>query len=75
MYIVSDNKLNAKNFMFQVKLESLILSCKAAVNDPECIKALWDGVSDRMFSLVDRQKELGLGEKVLINCYYFVINH
>ncbi|CAG2227517.1 DPP3 [Mytilus edulis] len=45
------------------KFESLILCCKAAVDDPKGIKALWDSVSDRMFSLVTRQKELGLGEK------------
>lgn len=72
---MSVKKFIAKILLFQAKLESLILSCKAAVTDPERIKALWDGVSDRMFSLADRQKELGLGEKVLINCYYFVINH
>ncbi|XP_052106913.1 dipeptidyl peptidase 3-like isoform X1 [Mytilus californianus] len=45
------------------KFESLVLCCKAAVDDPKGIKALWDSVSDRMFSLVTRQKELGLGEK------------
>ena len=49
---------------FQDKLESVILSCKAAVEDSSSIKTIWDGVSGRMFSLVDRQKELGLGKKV-----------
>lgn len=45
------------------KFESLVLSSKAAGNDPSGIKALWDAVSDRMFSLADRQKELGLKNK------------
>ena len=57
-------KLTLNIPIYQAKFESLILSCKAAKDDSAGIKGLWDAVSDRMFSLADRQKELGLGEKV-----------
>jgi len=39
---------------------------EAAKKETASIQALWDAVSDRMYGLSDKEKELGLGEKV--NC-------
>ncbi|XP_033735100.1 dipeptidyl peptidase 3-like [Pecten maximus] len=45
------------------KFEALVMKSAAYEKDARGIKALWDSVSDRMFGLTERQKELGLGEK------------
>jgi len=50
--------------MRQDKLEKLVLSSAAGQADAAGMQALWNGVSERMFSLQERQRELGLGEKV-----------
>lgn len=47
----------------KAKFESVVLGSVAGKTDPAGMKALWDAVSDRMFSLEDRQRELGLGDK------------
>lgn len=45
------------------KVESLIKSSAAYKSDNATLQALWDMVKDRMFSLADRHKELGLAPK------------
>ncbi|KAH3844273.1 hypothetical protein DPMN_086530, partial [Dreissena polymorpha] len=45
------------------KFESLVLDCVGGKSDPEGMRVLWNAVSDRMYSLADRQRELALGEK------------
>jgi hypothetical protein len=50
--------------MFQEKVEAIVLNSAAAMSDSEGMGALWDGVKERMFSLSDGEKHLGLGDKV-----------
>ncbi|ESO94084.1 hypothetical protein LOTGIDRAFT_176733, partial [Lottia gigantea] len=45
------------------KFEKIILNSEAAKKDGKIIQGLWNRVSDRIFSLEDKQKELGLGDK------------
>ncbi|XP_053404717.1 dipeptidyl peptidase 3-like isoform X2 [Mercenaria mercenaria] len=45
------------------KFEAMVYGSVAGKTDPVGMKALWNAVSDRMYSLEDRQRELGLGEK------------
>ncbi|KAK3093576.1 hypothetical protein FSP39_017632 [Pinctada imbricata] len=45
------------------KFEAVVMSSKAASDDSAMMKTLWNSVSDRMFSLQNRQRELGLGDK------------
>nr|KAG5693940.1 hypothetical protein BaRGS_008209 [Batillaria attramentaria] len=47
----------------QNKVEIIVLNSAAAVADPGNMSKLWNAVKDKMFSLTDREKELGLGEK------------
>ena len=48
----------------QEKFEKVIFGSAAAKADPSGIKDLWNAVSERLYSLEDRQRELGLGDKV-----------
>lgn len=48
----------------QEKFEALVFGSAAARTDPDGMKYLWSKVADRMYSLENRQKELGLGDKV-----------
>ena len=48
----------------QDKAEAIVLNSEAAVADPGGVRTLWNAVKDKMFSLSDREKELGLGERV-----------
>jgi len=45
------------------KLEALVKASLAYKNDSASVQTLWDMVKDRMFSLTDRHKELGLAPK------------
>ncbi|KAF7206239.1 dipeptidyl peptidase 3 [Nothobranchius furzeri] len=45
------------------KLETLVKASQAFQEKPSEMQALWDGCSCLMFSLKDRQKQLGLGDK------------
>jgi hypothetical protein len=45
-------------------VEAIVLKSEAAVSDLSGVRSLWDAVKERMFSLEERQKELGLGDKV-----------
>lgn len=45
-------------------MEKIILNSAASVADPGGILALWNAIKDKMYSLNERDKELGLGEKV-----------
>ncbi|XP_060070560.1 dipeptidyl peptidase 3-like [Ylistrum balloti] len=45
------------------KFEAVVMKSAAYEKDAIGIKALWESVSERMFGLTERQKELGLGEK------------
>ncbi|XP_060564792.1 dipeptidyl peptidase 3-like isoform X2 [Ruditapes philippinarum] len=45
------------------KFEAVVLGSAACKSDPDKMKALWNAVSDRLYSLENRQRELGLGEK------------
>ncbi|XP_021378701.1 dipeptidyl peptidase 3-like [Mizuhopecten yessoensis] len=45
------------------KFEALVMKSAACQKDASGMKALWDSVSERMFGLSEREKELGLGEK------------
>ncbi|XP_025104635.1 dipeptidyl peptidase 3-like [Pomacea canaliculata] len=49
--------------MPQEKLEILVMNSAAAVADPGGVQSLWNSIKQKMFSLNDREKELGLGEK------------
>ncbi|XP_076464886.1 dipeptidyl peptidase 3-like [Babylonia areolata] len=45
------------------KMEAIILNSTAATGDPGSVASLWKEVKDKMYSLTEREKELGLGEK------------
>ncbi|XP_017276869.1 dipeptidyl peptidase 3 [Kryptolebias marmoratus] len=45
------------------KLEALVRASQAFQDNPGEMKALWDSCSCPMYSLEDRQKQLGLGDK------------
>uniref|UniRef100_A0A674MIS5 Dipeptidyl peptidase 3 n=1 Tax=Takifugu rubripes TaxID=31033 RepID=A0A674MIS5_TAKRU len=45
------------------KLEALVKASQAFQEQPNEMEALWNGCSCSMFSLEDRQKQLGLGDK------------
>jgi hypothetical protein len=45
-------------------VEAIVLKSAAAVADPGSVGALWNAVKERMFSLGERDRELGLGAKV-----------
>lgn len=48
----------------QDKLKALIWASQAFQEQPAEVEALWDSCSCRLYSLEDRQKQLGLGNKV-----------
>ena len=58
--------------LFQDKLEALVKASLAYKNDSASVQTLWDMVKDRMFSLTDRHKELGLAPKVFISVLLFI---
>lgn len=45
------------------KFERMVFGSVAGKANPEGMKSLWNSVSERMYSLEERQRELGLGEK------------
>lgn len=47
------------------------MNSAAAVADPGGVQSLWNSIKQKMFSLNDREKELGLGEKVNILPTFF----
>lgn len=44
-------------------MEAIIKASKAWCDDPKTMEELWSSVKNVMFSLTDREKQLGLGEK------------
>lgn len=48
----------------QDKLEALVKASQAFQEQPAEMEALWDSCSCRLYSLEDKQKQLGLGDKV-----------
>lgn len=50
--------------MLQEKLKALVWRSKAFKESPADMEALWDSCSTRLYSLEERQKQLGLGNKV-----------
>ena len=50
----------------QDKVEAIVLNSAAAVADPGGVGSLWNAVKEKMFSLLEREKELGLGENCLL---------
>ncbi|XP_055956733.1 dipeptidyl peptidase 3 isoform X2 [Patella vulgata] len=44
------------------KFELVVMKSAAAKSDPKGMRSLWDRVSERLYSLDSRHKELGLGE-------------
>ncbi|KAL8603617.1 hypothetical protein ACOMHN_005559 [Nucella lapillus] len=45
------------------KMQAIVLNSAASVADPGGLAALWGEVKEKMFSLTEREKELGLGKK------------
>lgn len=48
----------------QEKLKALVWQSQAFQDNPSEMEALWSSCGDRMYSLEERQKQLGLGDKV-----------
>uniref|UniRef100_A0A6Q2XKX7 Dipeptidyl peptidase 3 n=1 Tax=Esox lucius TaxID=8010 RepID=A0A6Q2XKX7_ESOLU len=48
---------------YQEKLKALVWQSQAFHDSPSEMEALWDSCSTLLFSLADRQKQLGLGDK------------
>lgn len=48
----------------QDKLEALVKASQAFQEQPAEMETLWDSCSCLLYSLEDRQKQLGLGDKV-----------
>ena len=48
----------------QDKLEALVKASQAFQEQPAEMEALWDSCSCPLYSLEDKQKQLGLGDKV-----------
>jgi len=44
-------------------LEAIVKGSKAYADDPETMQKIWASIKDPLFSLDDRQKQLGLGSK------------
>lgn len=57
--------------LLEDRMEKLVLASQAAANNPE-LKELWNKVQVSMYSLSDREKQLGLGEKGVTK--YFTSN-
>ena len=53
-------------FVWQDKLEAIVLNSAATAADPGGMGGLWNTVKDKMYSLSDKEKELGLGDKVSV---------
>lgn len=53
--------------LIQDKLEALVKASQAFQEQPTEMEALWKSCSCSMYSLEDRQKQLGLGDKVGTN--------
>lgn len=51
----------------QDKLEALVRASQAFQEKPVEMEALWNSSSTLIYSLEDRQKQLGLGDKVLLS--------
>ena len=58
--------------MEEERMELLVKSSQAYKSSPEKMEALWQSVKGPMFSLSDREKQLGLGEKGITK--YFTPN-
>lgn len=54
----------AMTFSLQEKLERVILGSKAAQQQPEEVRSLWQTCGELMFSLEPRLRHLGLGKEV-----------
>ena len=48
----------------QDKLKALVFASQSFKEQPGEMEALWDSCSSALFSLEDKQKQLGLGSKV-----------
>ena len=48
----------------QEKLKALVFASQSFKEQPGEMEALWDSCSSALFSLEDKQKQLGLGSKV-----------
>lgn len=48
----------------QEKFKALVWESRAFKENPADIEALWNSCSDLLYSLDDKQKQLGLGDKV-----------
>ena len=53
-------------FNFQEKLKKLVWSSQAFQNNQEEMTTIWEACEDRMFSLEDHERQLGLGSEVCI---------
>ncbi|KAL4238740.1 bifunctional diacylglycerol diphosphate phosphatase/phosphatidate phosphatase [Mactra antiquata] len=51
------------------KFETVVFCSAAAQSNSDEVKKLWNSVSDRMYLLGDREKELGFGEKGITTYY------
>lgn len=51
----------------QDKLKALVMASQAFQEQPAEMEALWDSCSCLLYSLEDKQKQLGLGDKVPFN--------
>ena len=58
--------------MEEERMEMLVKASKAYKTNPELMEKLWQSVKTQMFSLSDREKQLGLGEKGITK--YFTPN-
>lgn len=56
--------INTLNLSTQEKLEVLVKASQAFQEQPTEMGALWNSCSGPMYSLEDKQKQLGLGDKV-----------
>lgn len=54
------------------KMQSLIFNAQFSSMTPEEVKYKWDETKDKFYSLSDREKQLGLGEKVC-HCYSNIV--
>lgn len=60
---LAKEQLGLSDEEIEEKFESVVMNSAAGKADVDGMKALWDSVVDRMYSLAERQRELGLGEK------------
>lgn len=56
--------INTEHSYTQEKLEVLVKASQAFQEQPTEMEALWNSCSGPIYSLEDKQKQLGLGDKV-----------